>query len=338
MKQVPFDRTGMAVSQLCLGTMPFGKQCDRDTSFAILDAAVGHGITFIDTADAYPQGASTEERGGTETIIGEWMAERGNREDVILATKFFAPMGHQRWQRGGSRKHIMSAIDASLRRLDTDYVDLYQMHFPDDFTPIEETMSALNDVVRAGKVRYLGVSNFDAWQVARANGIAAAHGWHRVDAVQPRYSLLYRNYERELFPLCALDDIAVIPYNPLAGGLLTGKHSRSADPETGTRFALEGTGPRYRERYWHEVEFDGVDAIAAIAAEAGIGMVELVIAWQLANPVVTSPIVGASKPEQLAASAAALDVTLDDDVIAALNDATDHFRQREHQVAVRLSR
>lgn len=330
MKHVPFGRTGMAVSQLCLGTMPFGKQCDRDTSFAILDAAADHGITFIDTADAYPQGASTEERGGTEVIIGEWMAERGNRDDLVVATKFWAPMSDTaRWRRGGSRIHIMSAVDESLRRLGTDHIDLYQMHFPDAHTPIDETLSALDDIVHAGKVRYIGVSNFAGWQLARANGVAAAQGLRRFDCVQPRYNLLFRSYERDLFKLCELDDIAVIPYNPLAGGLLTGKHNRSADPEDGTRFALENAGARYRDRYWNDAEFDGVDAIAAIAAEAGIGMIELVIAWQLANPAITSPIIGASKPEQLAANVAACDVTLDDDVLAALNDATDHFRHRD---------
>ena len=234
------------------------------------------------------------------------------------------------------RDSIMSAIDASLERLGTDYVDLYQMHFPDARTPIEETMSALDDVVRSGKVRYLGVSNFSAWQLARANGIAAAEGLRRIDAVQPRYNMLFRGYERDLFQLCELDDIAVIPYNPLAGGLLTGKHRRNEAPAEGTRFALGATGERYRDRYWNDMEFDGVDAIQAIADEAGIGMVELAVAWTLAQPAVTSPIIGASKPEQLAASVAALEITLDDDLMSKLADATDHFRLREHGLLGRL--
>lgn len=337
MKHVAFGRTGMSVSRLCLGTMPLGHQCDETQSVAILDTAAEHGFTFIDTADAYPQGAALEQRGETERIIGRWMTDRGNRDDLVLATKFFAPMGPQTWQRGGSRKHVMSAIDASLRRLQTDYVDLYQIHFPDDRTPIEETLGALDDIVRAGKVRYIGCSNFSSWQLARSNGIAAAGGLHRFDSVQPRYNLLFRNYERDLFDLCELDDIAVIPYNPLAGGLLTGKHGRNTKPEQGTRFALGTTGDRYRQRYWNDLEFDGVDAVRAIAAEAGVDMVELAVAWMLANPVVTAPIIGASKPDQLAASVAALDLALDADVLSALSEATQHFRQREHQLQPRLA-
>ena len=217
MRHTGFGRTGMAVSRLCLGTMTFGVQCDEAESFAILDAALAHGISFLDTADAYPAGGELADNGRTEEIIGRWMKDRGVRDDVILATKFFAPMGPQRWNSGGSRKHIMDAIDASLGRLQTDYVDLYQIHFPDARTPIEETLSALDDLVRVGKVRYLGCSNFEAWQLARANGVAAANGWRRFDSVQPRHSLLFRTYERDLYPLCSLDDIAVIPYNPLAG-------------------------------------------------------------------------------------------------------------------------
>lgn len=332
MKYTGFGRTGMAVSQLCLGTMTFGYQCDEDESFAILDAAMDHGISFMDTVDAYPAGGDLETNGRTEEIIGDWMSARGCRDDVILATKFFAPMGRQRWNRGGSRKHVMDAIDASLRRLKTDYVDLYQIHFPDDRTPIEETLAALDDLVRVGKVRYVGCSNFDAWQLARANGVAAAQGLRRFDSVQPRYSLLFRNYERDLFPLCELDDIAVIPYNPLAGGFLSGKHSRDAGPQEGTRFTLGNAAARYRERYWKDQQFDTVEQLRPIAADAGIGLVELSIAWVLQNRAVTSPIIGASRPEQLDAPVAAMDVHLDDDVLAALDGLTDQYSNMEFRM------
>lgn len=328
-KHRAFGRTGMAVSRLCLGTMTFGYQCDRDQSFAILDAAAEHGITFLDTADAYPAGGQPTDNGRTEEIIGDWLRQRGARDDVVLATKFMAPMGSRPWHRGASRKHIMDAIDGSLRRLQTDHVDLYQIHMYDPRTPIDETLGALDDLVRAGKVRYVGCSNFDAWQLARANGVAAAEGLRRFDSVQPRYSLLFRSYERDLFDLCTLDDIAVIPYNPLAGGLLSGKHRRDAEPAEGTRFTLGTAAARYRDRYWHDQQFDTVAALKRVATGAGVGMVELSIAWVLANPVVTSPIVGASKPEQLDAAVAALDLDLDDDTLARLDELTRSYRQAE---------
>jgi len=319
----------MAVSRLCLGTMTFGYQCDQDQSFAILDAAAEHGISFLDTADAYPSGGRLEDNGRTEEIVGQWIADRGARDDVVLATKFFAPMGRQRWNRGGSRKHIMDAIDASLRRLQTDYVDLYQIHFPDPFTPIEETLSALDDLVRVGKVRYIGCSNFEAWRLARANGVATAEGLRRFDSVQPRYSLLFRSYEQDLFELCALDDIAVIPYNPLAGGLLTGKHRQDAGPTEGTRFTSGTAAERYQARYWQDQQFETVEGFRAIATDAGIPMVELAIAWVLANQAITSPIVGASRPEQLQAPVAALDRTLDDDLLARLDELTQVYRKAD---------
>jgi aryl-alcohol dehydrogenase (NADP+) len=329
MKHTGFGRTGMAVSRLCLGTMTFGYQCNEEQSYAILDTAFGHGITFLDTADAYPMGVGVDGHGRTEEIIGSWMAERHRRDEVILATKFFAPMGHQRWNRGGSRKHIMDAVEGSLRRLRTDCIDLYQMHFPDTRTPIEETLEALDDLVRQGKVRYLGCSNFPSWQVARANGVAAASGLRRFDAVQPRYNLLCRQAEIDLFPLCSLDDIAVIPYNPIAGGLLSGKHQLSSGPAEGTRFTIGNAAERYLDRYWQEREFATVAALDEVAAEAGLGMVELAVAWTLAQPAVTSPIVGASRPDQLDAAVAALEVELDDALLARLDELTTDYRYGE---------
>ncbi|MFL5248740.1 MAG: aldo/keto reductase, partial [Myxococcales bacterium] len=214
--------------------MTFGKQCDEETSRAILDAAAAGGITFLDTADVYPLGGTTETAGRTEEIVGRWL--RGRRHEVVLATKCFGPMSARPWDRGSSRKHVLDAIDASLRRLGTDYVDLYQLHQPDAETPIDETLRALEDVVRSGRARYVGCSNFLAWQVARAIGRSEALGVARFDSVQPRYNLLFREFERELFPLCELEGIGVIPYNPLAGGVLTGKH-RGGPPPAG-RFTL----------------------------------------------------------------------------------------------------
>lgn len=325
MRHTAFGRTGMAVSKLCLGTMTFGVQCDRDESFAIMDEAFSNDITFFDTADVYPSGGDLTTVGLTEEIVGDWIAARDCRDDIVLATKFRGAMGPRRWQQGGSRKHIMDAVDASLRRLRTDWIDIYQMHSYDARTPIEETLGALDDLVHQGKVRYVGCSNFGAWQLARANGVAAANALQRFDSIQPRYSLLCRLYERDLFDLCALDNIAVIPYNPIAGGLLSGKHVRESGPAEGTRFSLGSAGERYKERYWQEDEFATVDAIRPIAAELGISMVTLANAWVLANPVITSPIVGASRPEQLADAIAAVDLTLDADVKSRLDDVTSSY-------------
>jgi len=326
MRHTSFGRTGLSVSRLCLGTMTFGVQCDQPLSFDIMDTAVDHGIDFFDTADVYPSGGDLATVGLTEEIVGNWMAMRGSRDDIVLATKCVGVMGEQRWQRGASRKHIMDAVDASLRRLQTDYIDLYQLHSFDPRTPQEESMSALDDLVRMGKVRYLGCSNHAAWQLARANGIAAAAGLKRFDCVQPRYSLLFRSYEQDLFPLCELDDIAVIPYNPLAGGLLSGKHSLDDGPAENTRFSLGTAADRYQERYWQQAEFATVEALRPIAAEAGISMVTLANAWVLDQPAVTSPIIGASTPEQLADAVAAVDVTLDDDLRQRLDELTAGYK------------
>lgn len=323
MKHAPLGRTGLTVSRLCLGTMTFGNQCDEATTFAILDRAVELGITFIDTADMYPA-TTAEDAGLSETLIGRWLRDR--RPEVILATKFWAPMGPEPWQRGGSRKHVMEAVDGSLRRLGVEAIDLYQMHFPDDRTPLDETLGALDDLVRMGKVRYLGCSNYPAWRLALALGRSDVRGWERFTCVQPRYNLLFREMERELFPLCAAEGIGVIPYNPLAGGLLTGKHGRSA-PVQGSRFTLPSQGDRYLDRYWHDAEHDTVEALGPLAAEAGLSMATLAVAWVLANPVITSPIVGATRPEQLDDAVSAVDTSLDADLLTRLDALTAHFRR-----------
>jgi len=228
MKYTRLGRTGLQVSRLCLGTMTFGYQCDEAASIAIMDRAYEGGVTFFDSADVYPIGAPAGSQGRTEEFVGRWL--KGRRDRIILATKCFGRSGPSRWDQGNSRKHILDAIDASLHRLQTDYIDLYQLHGPDPETPIDETLRALEDVVRAGKVRYIGCSNFLAYQVARAIGRSEALGVVRFDSVQPRYNLLFREIERELLPLCAEDGIGVIPYNPIAGGLLSGKHNPQAGP------------------------------------------------------------------------------------------------------------
>lgn len=324
MQHVRFGRTGLQVSRLCLGTMTFGLQCDEKTSHAILDAAAEAGITFLDTADVYPLGGKLEDAGRTEEIIGRWL--RGRREKFIVATKCSGKTGPAPWQEGTSRKHVLGAIEASLKRLGTDYVDLYQVHHFDANTPVDESVEAFDAVVKSGKARYVGVSNYQAYRVARALGRAEALGLAKLVSVQPRYSLVFRQIERELLPLCAEEGLAVIPYNPLAGGLLTGKHRRAAPPPEGSRFTLGTAGKMYTERYWKEREFDTVEALAALAKEDGIAPATLAVAWVLSNPAVTAPIIGASKPEQLAASVAAADYTLDPKLRERLDQLTHDYR------------
>lgn len=332
MEHVRFGRTGLKVSRLCLGTMTFGYQSDRDTSFAILDAAADAGITFIDTADVYPIGGPVEVFGRTEEIIGEWFAARGAgaRDRFVVASKCYFPTGPNPWDAGNSRQNIMRAVEASLERLGTDHLDLYQIHSWDAETPIDETLTAMDDLVRQGKVRYVGCSNTLAYQLARSIGRSEVLGVCRFDSVQPRYNLLYRENERELFPLCTEERIAVIPYNPLAGGLLTGKH-RPGTPTEGTRFTLGYAAGRYQERYWHDRMFATVEEIRALAEDAGTPMTTLALRWVLANPAITSPIIGASRPEQLAASLAALDAPLDEDLRARLDEITHEYRFGDHE-------
>lgn len=310
---------------MCLGTMTFGLQCDEPTSRAILDKAAEAGISFLDTADAYPLGGTLQDVGRTEKILGGWL--EGKRHQFILATKCFARMGTAPWDKGNSRKHILDAVDASLRRLNTDYIDLYQLHQPDPSTPIDETLAALDTLVRSGKVRYVGCSNFLAYQVARALGRSEAARLTKFVSVQPRYNLLFRQIERELLPLATEEGLGVLPYNPIAGGLLSGRHdSRQAPPE-GSRFTVGNSGGVYRDRYWHEREFETVRALKGVSDEVGIPMVTLAVAWVMANPAVTAPIIGASRPDQLDASLAAADLILDDKVVAQLNEMTTEYRR-----------
>jgi aryl-alcohol dehydrogenase-like predicted oxidoreductase len=324
-QHVRLGRTGLQVSRICLGTMTFGLQVDESASFAILDHAASKGITFLDTADAYPLGGDLTTAGRTEEIVGSWL--RGRRDQYVVATKCFAPMGPKPWDMGNSRRHIMDAVDASLRRLQTDFIDLYQLHFDDPGVPLEESLGALNDLVHAGKVRYIGCSNFLAYRLAQALGKSATLGLARFDSVQPRYNLLFREFERELFPLCLDEGVGVIPYNPIAGGMLSGKHDRSKAPEEGTRFTLGNAARTYQDRYWHDHVFDTVDELVKIADSAGIPLPSLAVAWTLQHPAITSPIVGASKPEQLDATCAALETKLEPDLLETLDHLTAPYRR-----------
>ncbi|HTW02887.1 MAG TPA: aldo/keto reductase [Streptosporangiaceae bacterium] len=324
MEHTRLGRTGLQVSRLCLGTMTFGLQCDETASVSILDRAAEGGIDFLDSSDAYPLGGDLSTRGTTEEILGRWL--RGKRDRFILATKCFAPTGPAPFDAGNSRKHILSAVEASLRRLQTDYIDLYQLHGYDPATPIDETLGALDDLVHQGKVRYVGCSNFLTYQLARAVGRTETLRLARLDCVQPRYNLLFRQIEREMLPYCGEEGIGVIPYNPIAGGLLSGKHNRENPPPEGTRFTLGNAALNYQNRYWHDREFDTVEAIRKLAGEAGADLVTLAVAWVLANPVITAPIIGASRPDQLGASLAATEFSLDEELKRRLDELTHDYR------------
>ena len=235
--------------------------------------------------------------------------------------------GPKPWDRGVSRKHVLDAIDRSLKRLGTDYVDLYQLHHYDQHTPVDEVLEALDAVVRSGKARYVGVSNWPAHRIARALGRSELRNLVRIASAQPRYNMLFRAYERDLLPMCAEEKIAVIPYNPLAGGMLTGKHDGQAPPPAGSRFMLGEAGPRYQERYWNDREFETIEALKPVAADAGMSMATMAMRWVLSNPAITAPIVGASRPAQLADSiAAAANGALPADLKARLDDLTHEWR------------
>jgi 1-deoxyxylulose-5-phosphate synthase len=318
-----FGRTGLTVSRLCLGTGTFGKQTDETEAHRMLDQAAEAGVNFIDTADIYPPGA---EVGSAEVIAGRWLSDKRGR--FILGTKGGGRMGPAAWDAGNSRKHLLDAIDASLRRLKTDYVDLYQLHMDDPATPLDEVAEAMDTIVRSGKARYIGVSNFLAYRLARALGRQDALKLTRFVSAQPRYNLLFREVERELFPLAQEDGIAVIPFNPLAGGLLSGRYKHGDTPEKG-RFSSElgGFGAMYHARYWHEREFETVGKVQQIAEQQRTPMPTLSIAWVLANPAITSAILGASRIEHLTDTLAAADYNLDSAVKAQLDEASIEYRR-----------
>jgi aryl-alcohol dehydrogenase (NADP+) len=320
MQQRRMGQTGLRVSEICLGTMTFGGQCDEPASFRIMDAAVERGVTFLDTADVYPIPPDLATVGRTEEVVGRWLASApGRRRSLVLATKCRARVGPGANDQGLSRRHIIEACEASLRRLGTDFIDLYQSHAHDPETPLDETLGAFDDLVRSGKVRYVGCSNHAAWQLALSIGISERHGWARYDCVQPRYNVLYREIEAELLPLCRDQGVGVIPYNPLAGGFLSGKHSVDAPPAPGTRFTLGASGELYRERYWHAAQFEAVRTLKEYCRARGWDLATASVAWVLRQPGITSAIVGASRPEQLDATLMAPELAFDDEARAAFD-------------------
>ena len=301
MQVTMLGRTGLTVSRLCLGAANFGRQCDESVARQIFEAAAEAGITFIDTADAYT---------GSEEILGRIL--RGQRDQFILTTKGGGRVGGQPWESGASRKHLLDSVDGSLRRLQCEYVDIYLAHLYDARTPLDETLEALDAIRTSGKARYVGCSNYAAYQLARALGRSEVRGLARFAVVQPRYNLLSRQIERELLPLCAEEGLGVTVYNPLAGGLLTGKHARDAPPIDDTRFGQRAgsRGDMYRDRYWHKEQFDAVDALRPLAQDAGMSLTTLAMAWILSKPEITAAIIGPSRPEQLNDVIAAIDAEL----------------------------
>jgi aryl-alcohol dehydrogenase-like predicted oxidoreductase len=313
MKQVRLGRTGLQVSEICLGMMSYGNPAirpwalDEEGADPFVRRAAEAGITFFDTADVYSVGAS-------ETITGRLLAKYfTHRDDYVLATKVHGRMSEAPNDGGLSRKHILAGIDNSLRRLGTDHVDLYQIHRWDPETPIEETMEALHDVVRAGKARYLGASSMYAWQFAKAQHLAHANGWTPFVSMQNHYNLVYREEEREMLPLCADQGIGVIPWSPLARGLLAGNRGRG-----GERRTTRANNDPYGDSLYSEDDFNVVDANAELAAERGVTPAQTALAWLLSNPVVTAPIVGATKLHHLEDAIAATDLTLDEKEIERL--------------------
>jgi 1-deoxyxylulose-5-phosphate synthase len=306
---VRLGSTGLKVSRICLGMMSYGSQAERawhlDQAAAepIVKAAADGGVTFFDTADTYSDGVTEEITG---RLLGRIFARR---DDYVLATKVYFPMGKGPNDRGLSRKHVLSAIDASLTRLGADYVDLYQIHRWDYETPIEETMAALHDVVRAGKARYIGASSMFAWQFAKAQYAAERAGWTRFVSMQNHYNLLYREEEREMLPLCADQGVAVLPYSPLARGMLAGNRSRQGERRT-TRATDD---PLSDQRYNADADFDVVDRLAEVAAERAVPAAQLALAWLLSRPGVTAPIVGATRLGHVTDALAAAELTVSDE-------------------------
>lgn len=306
-------RTGLKVSNLCLGAMTFGNQqwgCDEPTSKAIVDRFVEAGGNFIDTADVYVAGVSEE-------ITGR--AIRDKRQSLVLATKVAGPMGGGPNDLGLSRKHILDAVEASLRRLGTDYIDVYQVHAYDPTTPLDETLGALDDCIRSGKVRYAGCSNYSAWQLMKANALARELGTARFDCLQPQYSLICRFIEREHLPLCIEEGIGVIPWSPLAGGLLTGKMKKGQAPPDGSRASVDNTN---QERFSSERNLEIARVVTEVAGTLGKTPSQVALAWVMCQAGVTSPIFGARSMEQLEDNLGATDLILDPESVGRLEEVS----------------
>jgi aryl-alcohol dehydrogenase-like predicted oxidoreductase len=311
-------RTGLKVSTICLGTMQFGWSTDEPTAHAIMSRAVELGINFIDTADVYSKWVKGNPGGVSETHIGNWLASGVvRREEVIIATKVRGRMGDGPNAEGLSRGHILSAVEASLRRLRTDYIDLYQTHHPDDETPLDETLRALDDLVRSGKVRYVGCSNYPAWLLAKSLWLSDVQNLARFDSLQPHYSYVHRaEFERELQALCLDQGVGVIPYSSLGGGFLTGKYRRDMPLPDSER--VRGV----QRRYMNDWGFAAVDKLEEIGRARDATIAQTAIAWCLANPAVTSAIIGATSIAQLADTTKGAEVKLSAEEKAALDEVT----------------
>jgi aryl-alcohol dehydrogenase (NADP+) len=331
-------RTGLKVSALCLGTMTMGKQVDEPTSIRIIERALDLGVNFIDTADLYVNGV-------TEQIVAK--AVRGKRDAVVIASKgghirklaakygeyqdlgpidLARPKHFRPWEAGEgtgpndmglSRKHLMQALEGSLKRLGTDYLDIYYAHMPDYATPLDETLRAMDDMVRQGKVRYLGCSNFRAFQLATALRVSERHNLARWDVIQPPFNLLARDIEYELLPLCLQEGVGVVPFSPMAAGLLSGKYDKDKAPIEGARYSLGHWGYLYNKPYWNDLNFAAIERLKGIAAGAGVSLPRFALAWVLANPAISAFSNGCTSVAQLEDNAAATDVQLPRDVLAA---------------------
>jgi aryl-alcohol dehydrogenase-like predicted oxidoreductase len=316
MDYVRLGATGLKVSRLCLGVMTYGDPSWRPWILSegagrpFIKRALEHGITFFDTADMYSLGKSEE-------VLGRALKDFASRERVVIATKVYYPMSDDLNDRGLSRKHIMASIDGSLNRLGTDYVDLYQIHRWDADTPIEETLRALDDIVRAGKARYIGASSMMSWQFAKALHLADRHGWTRFVSMQNHYNLVYREEEREMLPLCREEGIGVLPWSPLARGFLAGNRKRGSERAATAREKSDGFA---HDLYYTDADYDVVDRVIEIASARGVPPAQIALAWLLRQPGVTAPIVGASKMEQLDQAVGALEVQLSDEEVARLEE------------------
>jgi len=313
MEYVKLGKTGLTVSRICLGCMSYGDKRWRewvitgDEAREHFAAALEAGVNFFDTADVYSTGVSEE-------ITGRWLGEMAARDEIVLATKVHGPMGPGPNRRGLSRKHILEACDASLRRLKTDFIDLYQIHRWDFRTPIEETLEALDSLMRAGKVRYLGASSMAAWQFSKALYIAGERGWRRFVSMQNHYNLVYREEEREMIPLCIDQGVGVIPWSPLARGFLAGNRRSGGTGET----LRAKTDEIARDMYFRESDFAVAEAAASIARERGVTPAQIACAWILQAPGVTAPIIGATKLNHVKELLASVDIKLTKEEVAAL--------------------
>jgi len=316
MEYCKLGRTGLRVSRFCLGTMTFGWTSDEQSAYEVFSAFADAGGNFLDTADVYSRWAAGNPGGVAETYIGNWL--KGQRRDqFVIATKARGKMGESPNDEGLSRKHILQAVEASLRRLQTDYIDLYQCHAPDDNTPIEETLRALDDLVHQGKARYVGCSNFRAWQVCEALWTSDKFNLARFESVQPHYNLAHRaEFERELMPLCRAEGLGVIPYSPLEGGFLTGKYRADRPTPQGSR----GEGNDRMKRYSTARNFALIDKLEELGKARSKTIAQMALGWLLANPVITSPIIGANNMAQLTELLGAAELKLSEEEINTLDE------------------